>query len=104
MKKLRYAIYFFESLFEVARPTPLSRYKACLKSLQDSLGALNDITVHQKLAVNIAAGKEPAEPNLIAFAAGVIAGSMRNDVDPLLNKATKAARNLRRAKKFWNKK
>jgi triphosphatase len=104
MKKLRYAIYFFESLFGGARPKPLSRYKACLKSLQDSLGALNDITVHQKLATNIAAGKERAEPNLIAFAAGVVAGSMRNDVDPLLNKATKAARNLRRAKKFWNKK
>jgi len=82
----------------------LSRYKACLKSLQDKLGALNDITVHQKLATNVAAGKEAPAPNLVAFATGVVAGSMRNEVDPLLNKATKAARNLRRAKKFWNEK
>jgi triphosphatase len=104
MKKLRYAIYFFESIFEGARPKPLSRYKACLKSLQDNLGALNDITVHQKLATNVAAGKEGPAPNLVAFAAGVVAGSMRNEVDPLLNKATKAARNLHRAKKFWTEK
>jgi hypothetical protein len=79
----------------------LSRYKACLKSLQDNLGALNDITVHKKLAHNVATGKEGPAPNLVAFAAGVVAGSMRNEVDPLLTKATKAARNLRRTNKFW---
>jgi triphosphatase len=101
MKKLRYAIYFFESLFQAAKPQPLSRYKDYVKSLQDNLGALNDITVHRKLATNIAARKDGGSPNLVAFAAGVVTGSMRNEVDPLLNKATKAARNLRRAKKFW---
>jgi triphosphatase len=104
MKKLRYAIYFFESLFDGARSKPLSRYEACLRSLQDSLGALNDIAVHKKMAQNVAAGKEGPAPNLVAFAAGVVAGSMRNEMDPLLSKATKAARNLRRARKFWTEK
>ena len=101
MKKLRYAIYFFETLFEGASPKPLSRYKACLKSLQDNLGALNDLAVHQKMASSLANVEEGAAPNLVAFAAGVIAGSMQNEVSPLLSKASKAARNLRQTEKFW---
>jgi CHAD domain-containing protein len=101
MKKLRYAIYFFESLFEGESQKPLSRYKECLKDLQDNLGALNDIAVHQQLAANIAAGKEARASNLVAYAAGVVAGSEQNEVEPLLIKATKAAHQLRQAKKFW---
>jgi triphosphatase len=101
MKKLRYAIYFFESLFEGVSQKPLSRYKECLKSLQDNLGALNDIAVHQKLAANIAARKEGGAPKLVAYAAGVVAGSERNEVEPLLIKVKEAAHQLRRAKKFW---
>jgi triphosphatase len=98
-KKLRYAIYFFESIFDGANQKSLSRYKLCLKSLQDNLGALNDIAVHQKMATNIAAGKEGGA--LVAYAAGVVAGSERNEVGPLLIKATKAAHQLRQTKKFW---
>jgi len=102
MKKLRYAIYFFESLFsDGASAKPLSRYKDCLKSLQDNLGALNDIAVHQKLLPKLAAGSEGPKPQLVAFAAGAIAGRERSEVEPILNEATKAARKLRRAKKFW---
>jgi triphosphatase len=101
MKKLRYAFYFFEGLFEGASQRPLSRYKECLKSLQDNLGALNDIAVHQKLATNIAVVKEGGAPNRVAYAVGVVTGSERNEVEPLLIKATKAAHQLRRAKKFW---
>lgn len=101
MKKLHYAIYFFESLFVGKRQKTLSRYKERLKSLQDNLGALNDIAVHQKLATNIAAGKEARAPNLVAYAVGVVAGSERNDVEPLLINAKKVAHQLRQAKKFW---
>ena len=50
MKKLRYSIYFFESLFDGhAGRKALSQYKKCLGGLQDSLGALNDIAVHQRM-------------------------------------------------------
>jgi triphosphatase len=99
MKKLRYAVYFFEGLFD--RPKPLSRYRDCLKSLQDDLGALNDIAVHQKLAANLAATREGATPNPAAFAAGLVAGLERNAIEALLGKSAKAARNWRRAEKFW---
>lgn len=101
MKKLRYSIHFFESLFEAESQKSLSRYKECLKVLQDNLGALNDIAVHQKLAANIAAGEEAKAPNLVAYAVGVVAGSQQNEIEPLLIKATEAARQLRQAKKFW---
>ena len=54
MKKLRYSIYFFESLFDdKASVKALSRYKTALANLQDNLGALNDIAVHQKMATKI---------------------------------------------------
>jgi triphosphatase len=100
IKKLRYSFYFFESLIEVERLRDLLRYKRLLKGLQDNLGALNDVTVGLKLATNVANGKDAQAPDLVAFAAGVVAGSMRTEAEPLLNQAAKAARNLRRAKMF----
>ena len=102
IKKLRYSLYFFESVFgRRRRAKALSRYKKYLKDLQDSLGALNDITVHQKLAARLAAGSSGARPELVAFAAGLVAGCERGEVQPHLAKVTKTARKLRRAKKFW---
>lgn len=102
IKKLRYSLYFFESVFGHGhRAKALSRYKKYLQALQDSLGALNDITVHQKLAGRIASGGSGARPELVAFAAGLVAGCERGEVRPLLAKVTKTARKLRRAKKFW---
>ena len=101
MKTLRYAVYFFESLYDGARRKRVSHYKDCLKDLQDNLGALNDIAVHQKLATKLSEGKEGRAPHALAFAAGVVAGSGRKEVDPLVGKVTKAIRNLHSAKKFW---
>jgi CHAD domain-containing protein len=51
MKKLRYASDFFGHLFcgRKARKR-LSSFRVHLKDLQDRLGALYDITVHQRLA------------------------------------------------------
>lgn len=102
IKKLRYALNFFESLFGRNRSAKrLSRYKDCLKNLQDNFGALNDIAVHQKLLAELAADSGAAKPQSVSFAAGVIAGRERSEVGPILDEAKKAARKLRRAKKFW---
>ena len=100
MKKLRYHL-FFESLYDRKRPKPLSRYRECLRSLQDDLGALNDIAVHQRLLSNLALGKGGSASKVVAFAAGVVAGSERNQIEPLLEDSASAARQLRKAKKFW---
>src|SRR5262249_39785066 len=50
-KKLRYATGFFESLFPGRKERKrLRSFERELKAMQDCLGALNDITVHQRLA------------------------------------------------------
>jgi inorganic triphosphatase YgiF len=102
IKKLRYALYFFETLYSHdGSAKALSRYKKHLKDLQDNLGALNDIAVHQKLAIKLAAGSGGPKPELVSYAAGVIAGCERTEVQPILADVAKTARKLRRAKSFW---
>ena len=101
MKKLRYSIYFFESLFSTSREVKaLSRYKDHLAGLQDSLGALNDIAVHQKMVTKLGTDDLDAKSHLIAFAAGAVVGSEHGEIEPFLGAAEAAARKLRRAQKF----
>jgi inorganic triphosphatase YgiF len=102
IKKLRYALYFFETLYSRdGSAKALSRYKKYLEDLQDNLGALNDIAVHQKLAAKLAAGSGGPKPELVSFAAGMIAGGERSEIRPILAEVTKTAHRLRRAKRFW---
>jgi CHAD domain-containing protein len=102
IKKLRNALYFFETLYSHdGSAKALSRYKKHLKDLQDNLGALNDIAVHQKLATRLAAGSGGPKPELVSFAAGMIAGCERSEIRPILAEVTKTARRLRRTKRFW---
>jgi inorganic triphosphatase YgiF len=102
IKKLRYALYFFETLYSHdGSAKALSRYKKYLKDLQDNLGALNDIAVHQKLAIKFAAGSSGPKPELVSFAAGMIAGCERSEIQPILTEVTETARKLRRARSFW---
>jgi triphosphatase len=103
MKKLRYSIYFFESLFDGhAGKKALSKYKDCLADLQDSLGALNDIAVHQRMVTRLRNDLENRKSEPLAFAAGAVVGTERSETEKLLAAAERAARKLRRAKKFWS--
>jgi triphosphatase len=103
MKKLRYSIYFFESLFDGhAGKKALSKYKDCLADLQDSLGALNDIAVHQRMVTRLRNDIENRKSEPVAFAAGAVVGTERSETEKLLAAAERAARKLRRAKKFWS--
>jgi inorganic triphosphatase YgiF len=102
IKKLRYALYFFETLYSRdGSAKALSRYKKHLKGLQDNLGGLNDIAVHQKLTTRLAAGSGGPKPELVSFAAGMIAGCERSEILPILAEVTKTARRLRRTRRFW---
>lgn len=103
MKKLRYSIYFFESLFDgAASKKALTQYKACLGSLQDNLGALNDIAVHQRMVTRFRNDIENRKSEPVAFAAGAVVGTERSETEKLLGAAETAAQKLRRAKEFWN--
>jgi triphosphatase len=102
IKKLRYTIYFFESLFKESEyAKALSRYKDRLGKLQDSLGALNDIAVHHKLLTKLRTDRDEAKPRLMAFAAGAVVGTEYREVAALLQISGKAASKLRRAEDFW---
>ena len=102
MKKLRYSIYFFESVFDGPKSKKtLLCYKDCLGRLQDSLGALNDIAVHQRMVTRLKTDIEDRRSEPIAFAAGAVVGTERGETEKLLAAAERAARKLRRAGEFW---
>ena len=102
MKKLRYASDFFGHLFASRRAKKrLPSFRARLTDLQDCLGALNDIKVHQKLAPKPAAGKPSAKAARQAFAIGVVSGREQTEIEPLLKAADKNARKFLQARPFW---
>jgi inorganic triphosphatase YgiF len=102
-KKLRYASDFFGHLFAGRKAEKrLAIFKARLTDLQDCLGALNDIKVHQNLAPKLAPGKLRAKaPRAQTFAAGVVYGREQSEIEPLLNAADKDARKFLHARPFW---
>jgi CHAD domain-containing protein len=103
IKKLRYAGDFFGHLFASRKAKKrLPVFKARLTDLQDRLGALNDIQVHQKLAPKLAAGKPRAKAaRAQAFAIGVVSGREQGEIEPLLNAADKNARKFSHIRAFW---
>ena len=92
VKKLRYGSDFFENLLGGRKAgRRLSRFKECLKDLQDRLGVLNDISVHQKLAFKLATERSHAKKCARAFAAGIATGSEQSEIEALLAAAGKYA-------------
>ena len=103
VKKLRYASDFFGHLF--AGQTPKKRlrsFKTRLTDLQDQLGALNDIEVHQRLAPKLAAGKPHTKATRAqTFAFGVVSDREQKEVESLLSAADKDARKFAQIRPFW---
>jgi triphosphatase len=100
-KKLRYAAGFFVSVLGNATK-PRKRFEKELKSLQSTLGKLNDIAVHQRVArqyarANSRSGKRPQK----AFAAGVLTGREQASTRACLAAAAKAGRGLAKAERHW---
>jgi CHAD domain-containing protein len=98
IKKLRYSCDFFWSLCAGRKmKRHLKRFKDCLSELQDNLGALNDISVHKKLAITDGTSRRrPARD----FAAGVVSGREQSEIQPLLKAVGKTARKLAQVRPF----
>jgi len=104
-KKLRYGSEFFASLF---RGRKAARRRSALlerlERMQDCLGDLNDIVVHEGLiAANIPLGgsSKRRASRKRAFAAGLLAGREDARFDAVLAGASKACASLAKAKPFW---
>jgi inorganic triphosphatase YgiF len=96
-KKLRYAAEFFSSLFTGKRR---ERFQSELERLQDGLGDLNDIAVHENRIAMMSICRRRSSPNR-AFAAGLLTGREDSRVAAAMATATAAYANLTKIKPFW---
>jgi triphosphatase len=100
-KKLRYAAEFFASLF--ARKQAVKRRKQFLDAvgrLQDGLGDLNDIAVHEKQIAAIGIPRQQSNPSR-AFAAGLLTGLEDARIEAAMTVATEAYTDFAKVKPFW---
>jgi CHAD domain-containing protein len=105
-KKLRYSCEFFGSAFPGKRSA--RRHKeliAALERLQDTLGDLNDISVHEGLAERLAdtrqSGYRASRTANKAFAAGRLSGREEARIASALKNAERAYARFVKAKPFW---
>jgi inorganic triphosphatase YgiF len=101
IKKIRYAIAFFRSLFPGRREQKkLARLSRLLKEIQGTLGSLNDFLAHRKMATDAALTAPPENRRARAFALGVVLGRENEAAKPLMKDAVKRVRGLRQVKAF----
>ena len=102
-KKLRYACEFFAGVF-AGKKRNANREHFCklLKRLQGSLGELNDIEVHKRLALTIArsSNRSAAQPRK-ALAMGFITGREQQQIASCLAAVEKTAARLGKKPAFW---
>jgi inorganic triphosphatase YgiF len=103
-KKLRYADEFFASLYDQRQQQHrLKQHSKALKALQSSLGKLNDMQVHAKMAGDFVRAKRRTKKKpQKAFAFGFISGDDHARAATLMHAATKAGKHLAATKSFWN--
>jgi inorganic triphosphatase YgiF len=96
MKKIRYAVEFFESLFRSKRDRKaLARLSKHTKKVQDALGSLNDFIADRKMAAEAALTAPPQDRRARAYVAGIIVGREDEQARPLMQAAAKELRALR---------
>jgi inorganic triphosphatase YgiF len=74
IKKIRYGVDFFETLFSRRKQKKLARLSRHLKRIQDALGALNDSAAHRKMAEEAALKAPRQHRRARAFVSGVVLG------------------------------
>jgi triphosphatase len=100
-KKLRYAVEFFASLFAGKRAAKRRRqFLPALERLQDGLGDLNDIAVHEQRIAALGIRRRRSDAKR-AFAAGLLTGREDARIEPAMATATQAYADLAKVKPFW---
>jgi triphosphatase len=88
IKKIRYGIDFFESLYPDKMRKDVVDLSGRLKSIQDALGALNDFNAHREMATEAPHGRARA------FASGIVVGQECEATKTLFKTASKELRRL----------
>ncbi len=105
VKKLRYAAEFFQSLFPGKKKSKRA-FLTSLKNLQTALGDVNDIAVRTGLKAEIITEKKTrADVQKLqhrAFAAGLIIGHQRAQIESIVKTAERAYKDFVDAKPFWS--
>ena len=100
-KKLRYAGEFFSGLFTTKRACKRRKhFLPALERLQDALGDLNDIAVHEKRITAMGVRHRRSNASRV-FAAGLLTGREDARRDATMNTATAAYSELAEVKPFW---
>ena len=105
-KKVRYASEFFAAVFPGKKASKRrEKFLSGLESVQDCLGDLNDIAVHENRITAVADEgrrnrRRRGSPKR-AFAAGLLTGREDARLDAVLQRATDAHAALARIKPFW---
>lgn len=100
-KKLRYAAEFFATLFQNKRAVKrCKQFHSALERLQDGLGDLNDIAVHEKTIAAMSVHHPRSDPSRV-FAAGLLTGREDARVEAAIAAANEAYLDVARVKRFW---
>jgi CHAD domain-containing protein len=100
-KKLRYAAEFFATLFTTKRAVKRRKqFLPALERLQDGLGDLNDIAVHEKHITAMGVRRRRSNPSRL-FAAGLLTGREDARNDAAMTTAAEAYAGLAKVKPFW---
>lgn len=102
VKKLRYGTEFFAALFPNSRRMR-KRFSRSLEALQDTLGRLNDITTHQRIAAELVEDGtgEVLASRRIALAMGTLTGNEQAEEQSLIAHVPELATHLAKAPRFW---
>jgi triphosphatase len=103
VKKLRYASEFFVDVFPGDREARRHRkFVVGLKKLQDCLGELNDIAIHEALTAELIDHGGSEVRGQRAFTLGRLSGHEEVRAAAVLKSATSAYRAFRKLKPYWN--
>jgi CHAD domain-containing protein len=105
-KKLRYGSEFFETVFCDTKSSKRRKtFLLTLEDMQDCLGDLNDIVVHENLTTKMAkdapANARGSDRSQRAFAAGVLTGHEDARLNSVLEAAHATCAKFAKAKPFW---
>jgi triphosphatase len=95
VKKIRYALDFFERLYAHGERREIERLSSRLKNVQSELGTLNDFIAHRKIATEAALTAPRADRRAQAFASGFVIGQEQEAAAGLLKTARRELRRLR---------